>query len=333
MTWIDWRNAQYQKFLGVCISVINAYAILVAVSQARLTRPFSFCLPLGAPRRMMFFSQRKQDVGPSRIFGSKSVYNREGLPPQLMSHCWKVSFRDSWWRFFKGYIQEYRVARSTKVRQYKAPLQMDLQSPKPMLQWTTSKNFSGRSTGVLFERAFFILAIWPSSKKLSEGLIKEKLGWHTSYKTSQFLNDQKPKYLENCWTLNCIDEGAVLDILSLDNKVGWFGGIEEEEILVGVLFGSRCFKRAGEMQPFFSSCFVTKFKISWICLVERGEEVVVRVLSSLWETVCGSDSKGISSSSSGIIGSDVDVSCTCVDKTGRLEGWVGMNRNSKSRIN
>jgi hypothetical protein len=29
-------------------------------------------------------------------------------------------------------------------------------------------------------------------------LIKEKLGWHTSYKTSQFLNDQKPKYLDNC---------------------------------------------------------------------------------------------------------------------------------------
>jgi hypothetical protein len=36
--------------------------------------------------------------------------------------------------------------------------------------------------------------------------------------------------------------------------------------------------------------------------------------------VCGSDSEGISSSSSGIIGSDVDVSDTCVEETGRLEG-------------
>jgi len=192
-----------------------------------------------------------------------------------------------------------------------------------MSQWTTSKNLSGRSTGVLFERAFFILATWRSSKKLSEGLIKEKLGWHTSYKTSQFLNEQNPKYLDNCWTVNHMDDGAVLDILSLDNKVGRFGGVEEEENLEGILFGSRCFKKDGEMLPFCSSCFVTRHKISWICLVERGGEEVVGVLSSSWEIVCGSDSEGISSSSSGIIGSDVDVSDTCVEETGRLEGWFG----------
>jgi hypothetical protein len=84
------------------MSVTKARAILVAVSYARSTNLFWFCLPGGAPRRMMFLSRRKFAVGPSRIFGSKSEYNLEGHPPQSISHCWNVDFSESWCKDFSG---------------------------------------------------------------------------------------------------------------------------------------------------------------------------------------------------------------------------------------
>jgi len=53
---------------------------------------------------------------------------------------------------------------------------------------------------------------------------------------SKFLKDLKPNH-DNCRTVNLIDVGTVLDILSLDKKVGWSNGVEDVEILgLGVPF-------------------------------------------------------------------------------------------------
>jgi hypothetical protein len=62
------------------MSVTNARAMLVTVSQAHSTKPFWFCRPLGALLSMIFLSLRKQAVGTSSILGSKSEYNLEGHP-------------------------------------------------------------------------------------------------------------------------------------------------------------------------------------------------------------------------------------------------------------
>lgn len=81
------------------------------------------------------------------------------------------------------------------------------------------------------------------------GLSEGKLGWQTTQKMSKFLKDLKPNH-DNCRTVNLIDVGTVLDILSLDKKVGWSNGVEDVEILgLGVPF-FRMLISSGVILPF-----------------------------------------------------------------------------------
>jgi hypothetical protein len=66
-----------------------------------------------------------------------------------------------------------------------------------------------------------------------------------------------------------MDAGAVLDILSLDSKVGQFTGEVEVVILAGDLSVSSIFSSSGVICPCSSKCLVTFCRISCICLGER----------------------------------------------------------------
>jgi len=169
--------------------------------------------------------------------------------------------------------------------------------------------------GVLFDWDFLILATWPSSRKALDGFIKEKLGWQTSCSTSEILKDLNPKYLDSCCTVNRMDTGAVLDILSLDIRVGRFTGVVDVEFLDGILSISSNFNSSGVIYPWFSRCFVTCWRISWTCL---GDRVGDSSLSwSLKQRVGGDGEYGWRVSSSGILGSDELLS-------GISNGWYRM---------
>ena len=73
-------------------------------------------------------------------------------------------------------------------------LPWEMQSPKPMSMWTTSKKDVGQGNGVWFLQVVLILATSPISIGGSPVLTISMVGWPVDKRVVQYLIFPKPKY-------------------------------------------------------------------------------------------------------------------------------------------